>query len=103
MSDKLGEPTQRTPLSIQISGEPGTGEFLAAYICFTPGKIARTKEQVPGSVFVDVDINGKILGVELLDFQDISCIVALVKDESEEVRNFARWLSQLQPQLAHAD
>lgn len=92
----------RAALSVQISGEPDTGDFLAAYICIVPGQVERTREVIEGLAFADYDADGKLLGIELLDYCDPELLADLVKDESEIVRSFIRWATpnQMTPVLS---
>lgn len=62
----------------------------AAYVTLRQGKQARTVE-VSSSVMIDVDAQGQVLGVELLDdgsFQDV--LVSLVVDGRLVLRDLAR-------------
>lgn len=53
-----------SPLSVRVDPECG-----AAYATLRYGKVARTVE-VTESVMVDVDADGRLLGVEVLDGSD---------------------------------
>lgn len=45
----------------------GNGRSMIRYLRVKSGTVAETLEAVPGKVYVDLDVNGRVLGVEVLE------------------------------------
>lgn len=52
------------------------GRVLAAYVNIRWGVVAETREIVSGSLFVDLDSEGRLLGMEILGPPELLVLVA---------------------------
>ncbi len=86
-------------LRLEISGDPESGDYLAAYLSLRRGDSVRTEEFIEGQVFADYDADDRLLGVEFLDFCDMDSLQGLLKDQPAVVKQFLNYA--LPRQLAH--
>lgn len=74
-------------VSVEVDNE--TGEILAVYFQVRRGRSARTQEYGEGTVFVDYNGSGELLGVEMLAPCEINVLEQITTDEPE-ARQFVR-------------
>jgi uncharacterized protein YuzE len=79
---------------LSVSGrEDGTLE--AVYIRFRDGKVASTKEVIADSLIVDYDLDGNVLGMEILAPVPLKELSKFV--EQSRRSNFKRFISRSAP------
>jgi uncharacterized protein YuzE len=75
---------------VSVQTDANTGDVAAVYFQIRRGKAAVVKERAAGSVFVNYDKYGEILGVELLAPCEITVLDRITRREPRQVRNFFR-------------
>jgi uncharacterized protein YuzE len=76
--------------ALQLSVNEETGSIRAAYLRVRAGEVAETREVAEGSAFADYDVNGLLLGVELLAPCAVEVLDRLALQEPEPVKRFLR-------------
>ena len=77
-------------LSISVQVNHANGSVGAVYFQVRRGRAAKVRELANGNAFANYDINGRLLGVELLAPCEIAVLDQITKKESMPVKNFLR-------------
>lgn len=73
---------------VKVTANPTTGQVHAVYLRVNQGTVDETREIEPGHVMADYDLDGNLLGVEILGPCLVSSLDDLLRTESEPVRKF---------------
>jgi uncharacterized protein YuzE len=76
----------KTHFQITVTTDDKTGEVLAVYFYVRQGRVRETREFADGNVFADYDVNGRLLGFELLGPCKVSIVDQIAKSEPADVR-----------------
>jgi uncharacterized protein YuzE len=75
---------------ISISTDDATGEVLAVYFHVRTGRVRETREFANGNAFADYDVNGRLLGIELLGPCRVSIVDKIAEKEPVEIRKMTK-------------
>lgn len=78
----------RAQFRMEVSFSETTGEPIAAYLRVREGPVAETREISEGIVFADYDVDGVLVGIELLAPCGIEVLERLSANETGPVRHF---------------
>jgi uncharacterized protein YuzE len=73
---------------LSVSVDEKTGIVRAAYVHVRKGAVEETREVAEGRAFADYDLNGLLLGIELLAPCEIAVLDKIAATEPEPVRRF---------------
>ena len=71
---------------IEVDTDDATGDVLAVYFRIREGRVRKTSEFADGLAFADYDVNGRLLGIELLGPCRISIVDKIAAKEPLDIR-----------------
>jgi len=77
-------------LVVNVQANRETGSISAVYMQIRPGRASEVIELADGNAFANYDIDGRLLGIELLAPCEVSVLNKLTKKEPRQVRTFFR-------------
>lgn len=76
----------KTRFGVHIDTDDTTGDVLAVYFRIRSGRVRETVEFADGAAFADYDLNGMLLGIELIAPCNVSIVDKIAKKEPVELR-----------------
>jgi hypothetical protein len=77
-------------MRLETSIDEKTGGLVAVYLRVREGEVAETKEIKEGIAYADYDLQGSLLGIELLGPCEDEILDRIAANESEPMRRFLR-------------
>lgn len=80
----------KTHFQVSIDTDDATGDLLAVYFHVRKGRVRETREFAGGNAFADYDVNGRLLGIELIAPCRVAIVDQIAVKEPTEVRRLTK-------------